>query len=137
MSLVLDASVTIAWLYSERTTPAIDLIFNRIEVASAWVPNLWKLEVANVLLMGIRRKRHDQGFRDAALVDLGDLPIQVDRDTDAFAWNITARLADRHNLSLYDAAYLELAMRREIPLASLDGDLRKAGKSVGLELLGT
>lgn len=136
MSLVLDTSATMAWLYPERTTPAVDQVFLRIELAGAWVPELWRLEVANVLRSGMRRKRHDAFFRDAALLDLALLPIQVDLQVNAHAWNSTIRLSDQHSLTLYDAAYLDLAIRRALPLATLDGELRKAAEAEGVALLG-
>jgi predicted nucleic acid-binding protein len=84
----------------------------------------------------MRRKRHDAAFRDASLEDLGLLPIQVDLSTHEHAWSATVRLAERHGLTVYDAAYLELAMRRGLPLATLDGDLRGAATVEQVALLG-
>ena len=84
------------------------------------MPGLWRLEVANVLEMGVRRGRHNASFSEATLDDLALLPIQVDGETDRHAWGETLRLAERHQLTLYDAAYLELAMRRKAALATLD-----------------
>lgn len=136
MSLVLDTSVTVARLYSSETTHAIADVFERVIAAGAWVPALWRLEVANVLEMGVRRGRTDAGFRDAALRDLGLLPIRVDSDTDAHAWGATLLLAEKHRLTLYDAAYLELALRRRLPLATLDEELRTAAAAEGLTLAG-
>jgi predicted nucleic acid-binding protein len=92
--------------------------------------------VANVLEMSVRRKRHDRIFRDATLADLAQLPIQVDLQTDQQAWSATLRLAERHQLTLYDAAYLELALRRNLPLATLDDDLRRAAKAEKVQTLG-
>jgi predicted nucleic acid-binding protein len=86
--------------------------------------------------MGVRRKRHDANFRDATLADLVQLPIQVDGDTDHQAWGETLRLVERHQLTLYDAAYLELALRRNLPLATLDDDLRGAARAEKVRLLG-
>jgi predicted nucleic acid-binding protein len=94
------------------------------------------LEVANVLEMGVRRKRHDGDFRDATLADLAQLPVQVDGETDNQAWGATLRLAERHQLTLYDAAYLELALRRVLPLATLDKDLRRAASAENVRRLG-
>ena len=90
------------------------------------MPALWRLEVGNILEIGVRRKRHDAAFRDATLSDLLLLPLYVDSETDQRAWGPILRLAERHQLTLYDAAYLELAQRRGLPLATLDGDLRRA-----------
>lgn len=136
MTLVLDSSVTLAWVYSGETTAPITAVFDRLGQGGAWVPGLWRLEVANVLEMGIRRKRHDAGFRDATLADLAQLPIQVDGETDQQAWGATLRLAERHRITLYDAAYLELALRRSLPLATLDEDLRRAATAEKVQRLG-
>ena len=86
--------------------------------------------------MSVRRKRHDKNFRDATLADLAQLPIQVDLQTDQQAWTATLRLADRHQLTLYDAAYLELALRRSLPLATLDEDLRRTAQKEKVQVLG-
>lgn len=136
MSLVLDSSVTIAWIDPAETTDAVRSVFDRIGVASAWVPGLWRLEVANVLEIRIRRGRNDADFRDATLADLALLPIQLDPETNARAWGSTVKLAQRHHLTVYDAAYLELALRRRLPLATLDRELRAAATIESVELLG-
>jgi len=86
--------------------------------------------------MGVRRGRHDAAFRDATLADLALFPISVDPETDRQAWGPTVRLAERHRLTLYDAAYLELAQRRGLPLATLDTELRNAASTEGVILLG-
>ena len=136
MSFVLDSSATLAWVYSEETTEAIAGVFARLTESGAWVPALWRLEVANILEMGSRRGRHDAGFRDATLVDLAQLPIRLDPETDRQAWSATVRLAERHKLTVYDAAYLELAQRRGLPLATLDSELRRAATAESVSLLG-
>lgn len=136
MSLVLDSSVTLAWLYSDETTEAVRQVFDQLSESGAWVPGLWRLEVGNILEVGVRRGRHNAGFRDSTLTDLALLPIQTDSETDRHAWGATAHLAARHRLTLYDAAYLELALRRELPLATLDRVLRNAAKAENAQLLG-
>jgi predicted nucleic acid-binding protein len=136
MSLVLDASATLAWLYPEETSAPIHRVFDQVTEAGAWVPALWRLEVANILEMGVRRRRHDAAFRDATLADLALLPIQLDPDTHEQAWGATLRLAGRHRLTVYDAAYLELALRRNLPLATLDQELRQAARAEDATLLG-
>jgi predicted nucleic acid-binding protein len=134
--LVLDSSAALAWIYSDETTGAIRDVFARLTEGGAWVAGLWRLEIANVLEMGVRRGRHDAAFRDSTLTDLAQLPISVDLETDRQAWSATLRLAERHRLTLYDATYLELAQRRGLPLASLDADLRGAATAEGVSLLG-
>lgn len=137
MSLVLDSSVTLAWTYSEQNSAEVNRVLQLVSGNGAWVPSLWRLEVANILEMGVRRTRHDAAFRDATLADLALLPIDVDQDTDAHAWGATIRLAERHRLTLYEAAYLELAKRRGFPLATLDAELRAAAEDEKVPLLGT
>ena len=136
MSIVLDSSATLAWVYADEITEPIRYVFNLVSERGAWVPGLWKLEVANILEMGVRRGRHDAAFRDSTLADLALLPISVDPETDRHAWGATLQLSERHRLTLYDAAYLELALRRRLPLASLDADLRGAAQSEGAAVLG-
>ncbi len=136
MSFVLDSSVTLAWVYSDETTTAVRHVFDQLMQSGAWVPGLWRLEVANILEMGVRRGRHDGAFRDSTLADLALLPIHIDLETDQHAWSQTARLAERHKLTPYDAAYLELALRRNLPLATLDRDLRTATNVEKGKLLG-
>lgn len=136
MSIVLDSSATLAWVYADEITEPIRHVFNLVSENGAWVPGLWKLEVANILETGVRRGRHDAAFRDSTLADLALLPISVDAETDRQAWGATLRLSERHRLTLYDAAYLELALRRGLPLASLDAELRGAAQDQGVALLG-
>ena len=136
MSLVIDSSVTLAWVYSDETTPAVSNVLQLVSAGGAWVPVLWRLEVANVLQMGVRRGRHDAAFRDATLSDLALLPVGTDVETEKHAWGATLRLSERHQLTVYDAAYLELAQRRRLPLATLDEELRAAAKREHVTLLG-
>jgi predicted nucleic acid-binding protein len=136
VSLVLDSSVTLAWIYADETTKAVQEVFDQIIQGGAWVPGLWRLEVANILEMGVRRGRHNAIFRDRTLADLALLPIHLDLETDQRAWRETSQLAARHKLTLYDAAYLELALRRELPLATLDRDLRAAAAAEKIRTLG-
>jgi len=136
VSLVLDSSATLAWIYGDETTAPIRAVFDQVIEAGAIVPGLWRLEVANSLTMGVRRGRIDADFRRAALADLALLDIATDQRTDAQAWGETLALADRCRLTLYDAAYLELALRRTLPLATLDRDLQAAARARGVRLLG-
>jgi predicted nucleic acid-binding protein len=136
VSLVLDSSVALAWVYSDETTESIHRVFDLVIAGGAWVPALWRLEVANILEMGVRRRRTDAAFRDATLADLALLPIQLDAETDRHAWSATLRLAERNRLTVYDAAYLELAQRRGLPLATLDAELRVAALAEHVPLLG-
>jgi predicted nucleic acid-binding protein len=112
-------------------------VFDAVADDGALVPALWRLEVANSLTMAVRRRRIDPDFRRAALADLALLDITTEQQTDSYAWTDTLNLADRFQLTVYDAAYLELAQRRALPLATLDQDLRNAAMAIGVEVLGT
>ena len=136
MSLILDASMALSWYFADEQTDAADTILDRVAEQGAVVPSLWRLEVANALQVSVRRKRFDMAFRNRALLQLSQLNIAVDPDTDTNAWSATLKLSDQFQLTLYDAAYLELAQRRALPLASLDRPLRKAAGTLGIELLG-
>lgn len=111
-------------------------LFNLIADSGAIVPELWRIEVANSLNVGIRRHRITKGNRVGILADLEALPILIDNETRNRTWGETLALADMHNLTLYDATYLELALRLSLPLATLDEDLRAAARQEGVQLLG-
>jgi predicted nucleic acid-binding protein len=136
MTLVLDSSATLGWIYPDEANDETIRIFEQVAMSSAWVPSIWRLEIANSLQIGVRSGRIDTAFRDTALSDLEALGISIDSDTDRFAWTATLQLADRFRLTLYDAAYLELAQRRSLPLATLDRALRAAAPVLGVPLLG-
>ena len=135
MSFVLDSSVTPAWIYAAASPEALSPIFERLLLQGAWVPSLWHLEVANVLLTGVRKGRHDSAFRDQTLQDLALLAINIDPDTITQAWHSTVQIAERYRLTAYDAAYLELAIRRTLPLATLDRELQAACLAESVPLL--
>jgi len=99
------------------------------------VPHLWHLEVANSLTVAVRRKRVTQTFRDDVLKDLAELNIAVDVETATNAWGASVRLADLYGITVYDAAYLELAQWLRLPLATLDRELARAARAAGVELL--
>jgi predicted nucleic acid-binding protein len=136
VSFVLDSSVTLTWCFHDQRTPATQALLEQVAEDGAVVPTLWRLEVANGLQTALRRRRIDAVFRDASLEDLAALPITVDTDTHTHAWSGTLLLSDRFRLTVYDAAYLELAERRALPLASLDRELRAAAGALGVALLG-
>ena len=137
MSLVLDAWFALSWYFEDERTPVADTLLDRVVDQGATVPGLWRLEIANGLRTAIRRNRIDQGFRDRAIAQLARLPINVDPDTDRYAWTTTLQLADLFALTPYDAAYIELAQRLVLPLATLDEPLRAAATALGVALLGT
>jgi predicted nucleic acid-binding protein len=136
LSCVIDASLTMAWYFEDESTPAADELLERVAESGAVVPGLWRLEVANAFQIAIRRQRIDAVYRDASLDELAFMPITIDADTNSYAWSTTLRLAERFSLTTYDAAYLELAQRRSLPLATLDRELRAAAPALNIELLG-
>jgi len=137
MSLVLDASMAVAWLFDDETTEAAHQVMRRVAAEGAVVPSLWRLEVANVLRNAVRRGRCDDAYADRSLRRLERLLIAVDTETDTRAWGETRNLSRDENLTLYDAAYLELALRIQRPLASCDAALVTAARRRGLEVLTT
>ncbi len=136
MSLVLDSSATLARAFPEERTAAILNLFQWIADHGAVVPELWRIEVANTLNVGIRRGWISKANRQGILADLESLPISIDWETRKHTWSRTLELADLHRLTVYDATYLELALRLSLPLATLDDDLRLAAQQEGVPLLG-
>ena len=131
---VLDNSIVMVWSFEDETDEHADAVLDHLAIARAVVPALWPLEVANALLMGERRKRSTEAETIKWVGILNSLPIVIDDETNAHAWSNTITLARGHNLTAYDAAYLELAIRRGLPLATIDGKLKIAAKTVGVAL---
>lgn len=129
---VLDCSLTMAWAFDDETDAYAEAIADGFHETQAVVPSLWPLEVANVLLVGERRKRTTEAKLVQFLALLETLPIVLDNETAARAWHETLNLARTHALSVYDGAYLELAVRRGLPLASLDDKLKTAAGAIGV-----
>lgn len=130
--LILDASTALSWIMPGEAAADPGGIQQAVATEGALVPSLWPLEVANALLVAQRRKRIDAAFRLAALTDLAALPIEIDAETHVRAWREILALAEDHGLSLYDAAYLELALRKGLPLATLDSQLAAASRRLGV-----
>jgi predicted nucleic acid-binding protein len=131
-AFVLDCSVTVAWCFPDERAPYPQAVLNSLAKARAFVPTLWPLEVGNVLMLGERRGRSTQADTTRWIAFLNPLPIAVDDETTARAWSEVLHFARRYNLSTYDAAYLELAMRRALPLATLDTRLKAAAAAAGV-----
>ena len=135
MPFVLDCSVTMAWILPDETDSGAEELGESLVESTAVVPGLWPVEVANVLLVATRRGRIEEEVWPDLLDRLAALPIETDPETGVRAWTDSLRVARDHELSVYDAAYLELAMRRRIPLATLDGDLATAARRAGVRVL--
>ncbi len=136
LTFVLDCSAALSWIFASEATPATDGLLDQLSAgAKAWVPALWHLEVGNVLLSAQRRGRIDRAGREKFLSSLEVYDIEVDSQTVAVAWAKTVVLGESFGLTVYDAAYLELALRKGIPLASLDAQLCSALKKAGGRLV--
>ncbi len=131
-SFVLDGSITLAWAFEDETDAYAEAVADRLPDGQAIVPLLWSLEVANGLRVGERRKRTIAAKTAPFLAFLQSFPLGIDDETALRAWQDTLHLARAHHLSLHDATYLELAVRRRLPLASLDAGLKAAAAAVGV-----
>jgi len=134
---VIDASVALAWCFDDEATEATRALLDRFEEDHAQVPSLWHLELANALALGERKKRITPARTAEFIALVGGLPIVIDEQTPNHALGTVLELARSEQLSAYDASYLELAMRRGVPLATKDGDLVKAARRMGVGLLPT
>jgi predicted nucleic acid-binding protein len=134
MSLVLDGSVTLAWCMEDERTPALIRLLRQVTEQGAMVPAIWRFELANGLRTGVKRGRIGASERDGHLADFAGMNIVTDSETDRYAWTTTQRLAERFDLTPYDASYLELAQRLSLPLATLDKALRAAAIGAGVDL---
>jgi len=135
-SIVLDASMAVAWAFEDEHTLAVLSALERVSDDGATVPSIWRLEVANAFRSAVRRKRCDEVFVDQAIALIDRSVIEVDSGTDRHAWGDTLRLSRKHDLTSYDAAYLELAVRRRFALASVYRALVAAAVRYDLEVVG-
>lgn len=133
MPFVLDASVTLCWVFGDEDHPFAIQAMERIRADTAFVPAIWWFEVRNTLIVSERRGRLTVADSAAFLRALSRLPVSVDPLPEE---ERVLTLARRHRLSVYDAAYLELAQREGVPLATLDGQLQAAARSEQLSLIG-
>jgi predicted nucleic acid-binding protein len=133
---VLDASVTLPWRFEDEATASTDALLDRIQRGEeAVVPAHWPLEVVNALLIAHRRGRVTAEQIAEFIEDLGALPIRIEPPAGPGNWSVIVALAGQYRLTAYDAAYLDLARRTGLPLATLDDDLRKAARSEGAALV--
>jgi predicted nucleic acid-binding protein len=134
-AFVLDCSITMAWCFEDEGNLFTDKLLSQMNHLKAVVPTIWPLEVVNVLLLAQSKKRIS-AIQSASFIDaLSVLSIIVDPSTTSRAMHTILRFAENTKLTIYDAAYLELAFREKIPLATLDKDLIAAAKSMNIELM--
>jgi predicted nucleic acid-binding protein len=131
---VLDCSVTVAWFFEDEVDAYCNSVHDALAKRAAIVPALWPFEVANALLVGERRKRTTQAKSATFLSLLESLPIVVDDDSIRKALRDTWLMAGANSLTVYDASYLELAIRRRLPLATNDDRLSATAKATGVPI---
>lgn len=134
-ALVLDCSIAAAWLFADEADPETDHLLARIKDGGALVPNLWHLEVGNMLLQAEKKGRITASQINVRLALLADLPITTDTETAPRAFQEILVLAASQRLTTYDAAYLELAIRRRVPLATKDKALIRAADAIKIQAL--
>ena len=132
-AFVLDCSVAVAWLFDDEATPETDALLDRLKFDGAFVPGLWRLELGNVLARAERQKRIAASQIVACLDVLDRLPIVSDAETESRAFREILALARAERLTTHDAAYLELAMRMGLQLATRDEALVQAARRVAVE----
>ena len=132
---VVDAPVAMAWCFEDENTPFTEAVLQRLTTDRARVASIWPHEVANVLLGAERRARITQSQAMRFLELLRALPISVDEEGPGRAWSEVLALGRAHRLTAYDAAYLELAARNDLPLASQDEELLQACRAVGVVVI--
>jgi predicted nucleic acid-binding protein len=135
MICVIDSSFTASLFLPDEANPKSDTLGRRIAERGATAPGLWQLEITNLLLMAVRRKRITPAERLKLLAAIDVLPVTLHPVLTAQQRADVLHLAEKHGLSAYDAAYLELAMRLGLPLATLDEPLRKAAKAESVAVL--
>jgi predicted nucleic acid-binding protein len=133
---IADSSVGVAWAVPSQASDATDDLLDEVATGTPLVvPTLWSFEVANSLLVLLRRKKILPAERDRALGALARFPLVVDDEGARLALGGISQLAGEYGLSVYDATYLELAVRRKLPLASRDQALCKAARACRVRLL--
>ena len=127
--------MTLAWLFDDEKTERAESVFDQVVAEGAVVPALWWLEIASAVRKGARRGRFDEAYVDGSLASLSELFITTDDQTARRAWSDTMSLSRTEDLTPYDACYLELAIRQNLPLATGDAALATAARNRGVAVL--
>lgn len=135
MRFVLDCSVAISWCLVDENDNYANAILAMMPDSEAYVPGIWSLEIANTLLVAERRNRITTEQSELAIALLQSLLIRVDESTNSYALSSTLLLGRQEGLAAYDAAYLELALRLQLPIATLDNRLAEAATRCGVGLV--
>ena len=134
-AFVLDASIALAWCFDDEATPTTAALLDKLEDETAVVPAIWPLELGNILAGAERRGRLTPTRVSEFLALIGGLDIEIDDETAARALRETLTLARTENLTTYDASYLELAIRRGLPLATKDNQLSRIAARLGVTVM--
>jgi predicted nucleic acid-binding protein len=132
LSFVIDASVALCWFFADEKNDEADGILAEVYKTGAVVPVLWPIEVGNALTMGLRRKQMNEQDWSKSISTLASLPVTVEAIDHRAALAALPPLVSKHNLTFYDAMYLELAIRLKLALASFDKDLLNAARAENL-----
>ena len=135
-SFVIDSSMAMAWCFPDETTPKTAELLDRMDTESAAVPAWWFLEITNVLALAERKGRLTPAQVAGFIALVGRFDLDLDTCAPGRAFSHILPLCRSHGLTSYDAAYLELALRRQLPLASPGEDLRAAATTLGVKVLG-
>jgi len=134
--LVVDSSIALTWLFADELTSATAELLERLNAETGVVPDLWFLEIANVLSLAERRGRIPADRSAEFIIQLSKLDLEIDTECSKRAFTHLLPLCRSHQLTSYDAVYLDLAFRRSLPLATLDEALRRAAATLDIKLLG-
>ena len=132
MSVVVDSSVALNWIMPDEDREFTEALMDSVSLTGAVVPPLFQIEVGNSLLVGARRQRIAVEYIHQALDLIGQLPLRIDNSSADYVWGSTIEIAAAYGLTLYDATYLELAIRLDLPLATLDAKLAHAARISGV-----
>jgi len=134
-AFVVDVSVAMTWLFRDEATPQTAALLGRLDIESALVPGWWYVELTNVISIAERKGRISASETASFLSHLAKLELEADSEAPQRAFEHLLPLCRAHQLTSYDAVYLELALRRRLPLATLDEPLRKAARKLDVKLL--
>jgi len=134
-SFVIDTSVVMTWCFKDEVSQYADSILDSLEHFTAIAPSIWPLEVGNVLLVAERKDRLSEAASIRFVALLSELPISVDQEPPERMTKEIFALAREHKLSTYDASYLDLAMKKGIPIATLDNRLISAAKRSNVSIM--
>lgn len=134
MSLVIDASVALSWHFPDEHNEIADRAFDFVTLNGAVVPFHWRAEIANGFAIAVRKRRMTKEYQVGALERLEAFEIRIDRESERRIWSTTLELCQAYSLTAYDAAYLELSGRLHLPMASLDNELVRAARKIGVEV---